>query len=497
MGLFTKQTQITTSIEVITGQKVISDWSAVALLCEQVNAKDDGAKEAAKALRKKLRQGRPQQQMNAISVIQAMINGCGSKFKAQVSCAKFAEDIEAVAVSESTDVNVKIQLMESLEEWAAVFSTEPGLTIIPQLYNSLIRTNTPRRRNDSPNANSPPQTRLMTPEQRMRQMSQDIELARNNAHMLTEAVSFCDPDTEAIEENELIKEFYAKCITLQRGIQHYLSEMTESANPDEEWLTSLLACNQELVQAFTVYNQMMERQQLQRITRASAIATGVVPTASGTTAVEGKRRSPSPEHVGGAYAGVGGGAAGAGYALSNGHSNGQQTASPTTTITTTTTAATTTTTATPQSYQSRAQTPPTQPYHQQHSQHQQAQVVPSSQHDVAVADENPFADEPYYVTGPPAPTTTTTTKTNDPVSAAVKMGKRTDNQDKVFDASAYFRQQQLEQAQIQLVKEEQDRLQREAEGYMGSSQSGSSTSTAALAAGTSPTTTAAPSASHA
>lgn len=36
-------------------------------------------------------------------------------------------------------------------------------------------------------------------------MAQDIELARNNAHMLTEAVSFADPDLEAIEENELIQ----------------------------------------------------------------------------------------------------------------------------------------------------------------------------------------------------------------------------------------------------------------------------------------------------
>lgn len=34
---------------------------------------------------------------------------------------------------------------------------------------------------------------------------QDIELANNNAHMLSEAVSFADPDLEAVEENDLIK----------------------------------------------------------------------------------------------------------------------------------------------------------------------------------------------------------------------------------------------------------------------------------------------------
>ena len=34
-------------------------------------------------------------------------------------------------------------------------------------------------------------------------------------------------------------------------------------------LASLLACNQELVQAFTAYNQMMERQHLSKATKAS------------------------------------------------------------------------------------------------------------------------------------------------------------------------------------------------------------------------------------
>lgn len=49
--------------------------------------------------------------------------------------------------------------------------------------------------------------------QQMRQMAQDIELARNNAHMLIEAVSFADPDLEAIEENELIQVYWGLLIS--------------------------------------------------------------------------------------------------------------------------------------------------------------------------------------------------------------------------------------------------------------------------------------------
>lgn len=48
--------------------------------------------------------------------------------------------------------------------------------------------------------------------------------------------------------------------------------------------------------------------------------------------------------------------------------------------------------------------------------------------------------------------------------------KRPDNQDKIFDASAYFKQQQLEQEQLQILKDQQKALHLEQEHSGGSSQ---------------------------
>ncbi|KAF9963812.1 putative actin patch assembly and actin polymerization protein [Modicella reniformis] len=420
MGLFSKQTAITSQIDVIANLPAIKNWDEVVKLCETINAKEDGAKEAAKALRKKLRLGRPQQQMNAITLIQAMVDGCGSKFKVQLATLKFAEDIEAVVVADSTDANVKIRLMERLDEWAAVFATDPGLVIIPQLYHMLVKNNTPRSNNSHQNPPSPPRA-PMTPEQRMRQMAQDIELARNSARMLTEAVSFTDPEMEAIEENELIKEFHSKCLTLQRGIQQYLSEMTESSTPNEQWLTALLSANQEIVQAFTAYNQMMESHHLNRITKASEMA-DVIPNRNGDSLSNGQFR-PSNDLI--SFDNNNG----AGVGLRHSNSNG-------------------TTTGNGKGVSSN------------HNGTSTATSQPTS---------NPFADEPYFVTGPAD------------VASAVKMGKRTDNQDnKIFDASAFLKQQQLEQEQLQALKNEQKLLheqeqqQRQQQSAAGSSQGASS-----------------------
>ncbi|KAF9357516.1 putative actin patch assembly and actin polymerization protein [Mortierella sp. AD094] len=393
------------------------------------------AKEAAKSLRKKLRLGRPQQQMNAITLIQSMVDGCGSKFKGkyagdgactQLATTKFAEDIEAVIIADTTDANVKIRLMERLEDWCVTFATDPGLAIIPQLYYTLVKNNTPRAQSNGRS----PQQRVLQPlapiseEQKLRQMAQDIELARNNAHMLTEAVSFADPDTEAIEENELIKEFHSKCQTLQRGIQQYLSEMTESATPNEQWLTSLLACNQELVQAFTAYDQMMERQHFNKVSKVSEMA-DVVPVRSHQS-VPNAPFSPNQDLMSfndGDGAGVGNGT-GNGYVHTNGNGN---------------------------------------------SVGEGKRVSPSyngvtSPATLPISSADPFADESFFTAGPAD------------VAAAVKMGKRTDNQDKVFDASAFFKQQQIEQEQIQALKNNQRALyEQQQHNGTGSSQAASST----------------------
>ncbi|KAG0340001.1 hypothetical protein BG000_000930 [Podila horticola] len=236
--------------------------------------------------------------------------------------------------------------------------------------------------------------------------------------MLIEAVSFADPDLEAIEENELIQEFHSKCQTLQRGIQQYLSEITESSNPNEQWLTSLLACNQELVQAFTAYNQMMERQHLSKVTKASQ---NDIPV---TQPTDTKSNQDLISFGDGAGVGVGQGI-GNGFGDSNGHSNGNH-----------------------------------------NGKYTNGSPVSNGKGSTPAASQpakDPFADEPYYVAGAAE------------VATAVKMGKRPDNQDKIFDASAYFKQQQLEQEQLQILKDQQKALHLEQEHSGGSSQAPAST----------------------
>ncbi|KAG0310570.1 hypothetical protein BGZ99_000295 [Dissophora globulifera] len=88
---------------------------------------------------------------------------------------------------------------------------------------------------------------------------QDIEVANNNAQMLTEAISFANPETEAIEENALIKEFCSGCLSLHRRILEHLTGVTESAQPNSTLLEKLLACNLGLAMALRSYDQIIQQ----------------------------------------------------------------------------------------------------------------------------------------------------------------------------------------------------------------------------------------------
>ncbi|KAF9993933.1 putative actin patch assembly and actin polymerization protein [Entomortierella chlamydospora] len=247
MGLFAKNNTIDALIDIIVEQVVITNWETLQTLCQQVNSTDDGAKQASKALRRKFREGSAQKQMNAITVTQGLIDRCGSKFKAQMVTAKFMEALRVALFSSDTNQYVRARLMERLFAWSQEFSQDPGMVAILQLYS--------RAKGDPELAS------------RTVQILQDIEVANNNAHMLIEAISFADPELEAVEENELIKEFHSKCQTLHGGIRIYLNEVTASVAPNEKCLAGLLNSNEELIRALAAYDHMMERNSLDKASR--------------------------------------------------------------------------------------------------------------------------------------------------------------------------------------------------------------------------------------
>ncbi|CAG8500385.1 6127_t:CDS:10 [Acaulospora colombiana] len=179
-------------------------------------------------------------------------------YVAEIASRKFLDELEVVAISSQTDLFVKQRLIGILGELSQMFQDEPSLWPISDLYGRLIGESIPRPRqveiDPQRRTISSIPTQAIPAKPSIEQIMDDVELAKNNTQLFAQMISFTDPENEDITKNELIQEFRGKCEALSKRIIQYISEMQ-----DEQWLSTLISTNQEIMNTFKMYDEMVER----------------------------------------------------------------------------------------------------------------------------------------------------------------------------------------------------------------------------------------------
>ncbi|RHZ78809.1 hypothetical protein Glove_156g49 [Diversispora epigaea] len=348
MGIFDKsnKTLVTEYLEACVHKKE-EDWGLIYSICDEVNAYENGAKEAAKFIRKKIGKFQmPNLQYRVLTVFKSLAENCGAKFHAEIASKKFLDEIEFVVTSPLTEIVIRQRIIQILKDLDKMFKNEPSLWLVSNLYHKLTDGNNPLVNNstsiingqqqvfinnpNNPNDPNNPETQIIlessvsptpistvvedielskniiqlftqtisftdpeseditkneliqqvfinnpnnpndpnNPETQIILESsvsptpistvvEDIELSKNIIQLFTQTISFTDPESEDITKNELIQEFFSKCKSLSQNIVHYISE-----TQDEQWLNTLLSVNQEFVNSFKLYDDMVERGQV-------------------------------------------------------------------------------------------------------------------------------------------------------------------------------------------------------------------------------------------
>jgi hypothetical protein len=159
--------------------------------------------------------------------------------------------------------------MEYLAVWASAeeFSKDESLKPIRSLYTTL-RDGKSSRFSVSTSSRRDSRRAVVTPVIKVdknQQVIDDIELAKNNAHMLSQAVAFANPDNEDVSTNPLIHEFNGQCREMHKVIMGYLSSDTT----DPRQISTLIEVNQELLNAFKGYDDLTEQRNVADATRVS------------------------------------------------------------------------------------------------------------------------------------------------------------------------------------------------------------------------------------
>lgn len=394
------------------------DWSLVLEVCDRASASESAAKEASKALRREFKYAEPSAQLSAARLWAIMLQNSSDVFILHCASRKFLDNLEEVINADTTSPVVRERLLDVLASAAYEFGKKPGkegfattwrrvrpswkppegvpFETVEGLFDSAFPRRTaavqpPTERRDdrdrtkrerdrdkmllqqqmqldaiqnrgyrnhaTPPVPSRKDRGIISPEEDIRRLFEECKVAKENANVLSSALSSVDRTTFAT--NPVVQEFYKKCRASQElivaqipwasagaersriaamqkraakdsgsdgGPQGKLTKRNRdgrvqpqaegAGDPDqtreEMLLGDLLAANQEIVEVFAIYEQFetmakMEQEAREGVKRSIdhhdlaqihlTLPDGSVVTEPPSTRATNSSRSPSPSIV--------------------------------------------------------------------------------------------------------------------------------------------------------------------------------------------------------
>ncbi|KAI2686103.1 hypothetical protein CBS147333_4602 [Penicillium roqueforti] len=117
------------------------NWEFILDVCDKVGAEESGAKEAVAAMIKRLAHRNANVQLYTLELANALSQNCGLKIHRELASRSFTDALLRLANDRNTHQQVKSKILERMEEWTEMFSSNPDFGIMEQAYMKLKTTN--------------------------------------------------------------------------------------------------------------------------------------------------------------------------------------------------------------------------------------------------------------------------------------------------------------------------------------------------------------------
>ncbi|EEA28227.1 ESCRT-0 subunit protein hse1 [Talaromyces marneffei ATCC 18224] len=117
------------------------NWEFILDVCDKVNNEESGAKDAVAALIKRLAHRNANVQLYTLELANALAQNCGLKIHRELASRSFTEALLRLASERNTHQQVKSKILERMEEWTEMFSSNPDFGIMEQAYMKLKTSN--------------------------------------------------------------------------------------------------------------------------------------------------------------------------------------------------------------------------------------------------------------------------------------------------------------------------------------------------------------------
>ncbi|XP_063698958.1 TOM1-like protein 2 [Culicoides brevitarsis] len=295
------------------------DWALNMEICDLINESSDVAKDAVKAIRKRLNQNAGKNYTvikYTLTVLETCVKNCEKPFHVLICSKEFCNDlVKLIGPKNGPPGDVQDKVLSLIQIWADAFRSQPDLKGVSEVYeelrskgiefpptdlDSLAPIYTPQRSvpeephsrpSSSPSNHPPPQAQQhppspamhaiptsspghVTPEQLVKLQS-ELEIVQVNLTIFSEMLAELKPGQEDPSEYQLLTELAATCKEMRGRIVELIGKVN-----NDEITAELLRLNDELNNAFLIYARYEKNRDPKAVQAPSAIlgaALGVGP----------------------------------------------------------------------------------------------------------------------------------------------------------------------------------------------------------------------------
>jgi len=263
------------------------DWGLNIQVCDAINSYGDGAKDAVKAIKKRLSGNKNFMQISlTLSLLETCVKNCGSRLHVLVTTKDFCCDtmLKLIHAKYNPPVVLQQRVLGMIKQWAEAFGSNPVLNGAKQVYDELrekgydfpvtepledivksaerptqdrssahhTSQSRPRHRNHhSAHASGSRQSQVVSANpQQLEKLCQDLEVVNGNAKVFSEMLTELNPVRCDSSDYELLCELNRTC----RAMQQRIMELIEQIG-NEEMTIELLKVNDDLNNIFLRYER--------------------------------------------------------------------------------------------------------------------------------------------------------------------------------------------------------------------------------------------------
>ncbi|KAJ7070822.1 hypothetical protein C8F01DRAFT_1107979 [Mycena amicta] len=283
---------ITDWVDILTADGIEDEaYDGVPELVDSITLQSAGPTEASRAIRKKLKHGRPHQQYRALVILKALVENGGHKFQTTFADGQLTDALKHLANDASTDKKVKKKVLMVLASWQDQFKNDPSMSAVAGLYKQTRhdrheRTNQMellglpdveaieretrrkakqeakekqrledeerrrREKKEKKEKNRPKRAPFDFEKEKPKVLGSIVEASQASSNLVN-AITLVNREKESLSTNERVQECLANAKQVRKTIVRYI-QLVEN----EDLIGTLIEANERIINALDTYDKL-------------------------------------------------------------------------------------------------------------------------------------------------------------------------------------------------------------------------------------------------